>query len=311
MKILVTDNTELCFPTPDDAVVVGFKETRPIPPEHLDADIIVCWGATASLASLKEMPNLKWVQSLSAGTDAFFSAGIPESVVLTSGRGLHDHTVTEHAVALLLSLVRGLPAFVRAQDQRVWLSGTRGPRPLHLPERVSTLIDARVLIWGFGSIGQTLAPALTALGSSVRGVARSAGERAGYEVIATKDLHEALPETDILVMILPSEPETEKALNAEVLGMLPNRSLVCNVGRGSTVDEEALVDALRAGTIAGAALDVMATEPLPEDSPLWDAPNCILTPHVAGFRAHGGDELVGANLAAFLAGEPMRNIVAH
>lgn len=112
-------------------------------------------------------------------------------------------------------------------------------------------------------------------------------------------------------MILPSEPETEKALNAEVLGMLPNRSLVCNVGRGSTVDEEALVDALRAGTIAGAALDVMATEPLPEDSPLWDAPNCILTPHVAGFRAHGGDELVGANLAAFLAGEPMRNIVAH
>ncbi|MDF1487709.1 NAD(P)-dependent oxidoreductase [Tessaracoccus caeni] len=309
MKILVTDKTELHFPTPDDTVVVSFKESRPIPEEHLDADIVVCWGATASLGSMVQMPNLKWIQSLSAGTDAFLAAGLPESVLLTSGRGLHDHTVTEHAVALLLALVRELPDLVRAQDEHRWASEKRGPKPMYLPERVSTLIDARVLIWGFGSIGQTLAPALTALGCSVRGVARSAGERAGYPVIATDDIREALPDTDILVMILPSEPATFKALNAELLSLLPDRSLVCNVGRGSTVDEEALVAALRDGRIAGAALDVMQTEPLPADSPLWDAPNCLLTPHVAGFRAHGGDELMGGNLAAFLAGEPLRNLV--
>ncbi|HMR48678.1 MAG TPA: NAD(P)-dependent oxidoreductase [Arachnia sp.] len=312
MKILVTDKTQLDFEKPDDAVIVGFKESLPIPEEHLDAEVVVCWGATASLGSLKEMPNLKWVQSLSAGTDAFLAAGLPEGVLLTSGRGLHDHTVTEHTVAILLALVRELPDLVRAQDAHRWASEKRGPRPLHLPGRVSTLIDARVLVWGFGSIGQALAPVLRALGaSSVRGVARSAGERAGFPVIAAADIREALPETDILVMILPSEPGTEKALNAELLSLLSHRALVCNVGRGSTVDEDALVEALRDGRLGGAALDVMATEPLPADSPLWDAPNCLLTPHIAGFRAHGGDELVGGNLAAFLAGAPLRNLVEH
>lgn len=311
MKILVTDKTQLDFDRPDGAVVVRFKESRPIPDEHLDAEVVVCWGATASLGLLKEMPKLRWVQSLSAGTDAFLAAGLPDGVLLTSGRGLHDHTVTEHAVALLLALVRELPDLVHAQDEHRWASEKRGPKPLQLPERVSTLIDARVLIWGFGSIGQALAPVLRALGASVRGVARSAGERAGFPVIAAADIREALPETDVLVMILPSEPETEKALNAELLALLPDRALVCNVGRGTTVDEDALVEALREGRIAGAALDVMATEPLPPDSPLWDAPHCVLTPHVAGFRAHGGDELVGGNLAAFLAGTQMRNLVEH
>ena len=311
MKILVTDKTTLAFDKPDDAVVVSFTESRPIPEEHLDADVVVCWGATASLGSLTQMPRLKWVQSLSAGTDAFLAAGLPEGVLLASGRGLHDHTVTEHTVALLLALVRELPDMVRAQDEHRWASEKRGPKPLHLSERVSTLIDARVLIWGFGSIGQALAPVLRALGASVRGVARSAGQRAGFPVIAAADIREALPGTDVLVMILPSEPETEKALNAEMLALLPTRALVCNVGRGSTVDEEALVAALRDRQIAGAALDVMATEPLPADSPLWDAPHCVLTPHVEGFRAHGGDELMSRNLAAFLAGEPLRNLVAH
>ena len=120
---------------------------------------------------------------------------------------------------------------------------------------------------------------------------------------------EVLPETDVLVMVLPSEPSTQKILNAQMLSLLPKRALICNVGRGATVDEAALVEALDRGQIAGAALDVVATEPLPPDSPLWDAPNLLITPHVAGFRAHGGDELVGGNLAAFLEGRPLRNVV--
>ena len=309
MKILVTESLKLGIEWPPGTTAIPFDESRPIPLEHLDAEAAVCWGNPASLQSMRTMPNLRWVQSLSAGTDVFVAAGLPESVVLTSGRGLHDHTVTEHAVALLLALVRELPDLVHAQDEHRWAAEKRGARSLYDPHRVSTLIDARVVIWGFGSIGQSMAAVLTALGCSVRGVARTAGVRAGYEVVAADDIRETLPDTDVLVMVLPSTPETAKALNAELLGLLPNRSLVCNVGRGSTVDEDALVAALHDGTIAGAALDVMASEPLPASSPLWDAPNCILTPHIAGFRAHGADDLVGGNIRAFLAGEPQRNVV--
>ncbi len=309
MKILVTDSLQLGIEWPPGSILLPFDESRPIPDELLDADAIVCWGSSASLQSMQQMPNLRWVQSLSAGTDSFAAAGLPESVLLTSGRGLHDQTVTEHAVALLLALVREIPDLVHAQDAHHWATEKRGAKPLHDPRRVSTLIDANVLIWGFGSIGQSMAPVLTALGCHVRGVARAAGVRAGYEVIATESVREALPGTDILVMVLPSEPETQKVLNAELLELLPGRSLVCNVGRGSTVDEDALVAALRDGAIAGAALDVMESEPLPPESPLWDAPNCLLTPHVAGFRAHGADKLVGGNIRAFLAGEQLRNVV--
>ncbi len=309
MKILLTEGAEVQVEWPRGTEVIRFRESEPIPSEHLDAEVVIAWGHAASLPSLLLMPNLSWVQSLSAGTDAFQALGLPESVLLTSGRGLHDRTVTEHAVALLLSLVRELPLFFKAQEAHEWLGSKRKPRALYDPQRVSTLADARVLIWGFGSIGKRLAPALTALGASVRGVAQSAGERAGYPVIAGEDIRAALPETDVLVMILPSTADTQNALNEELLDLLPSRSLVCNVGRGSTVDEDALVAALQEGTIAGAALDVMQVEPLPASSPLWDAPNCVLTPHVAGFRADGADELVEHNLRALLAGEELRNRV--
>jgi phosphoglycerate dehydrogenase-like enzyme len=166
-----------------------------------------------------------------------------------------------------------------------------------------------VLVWGFGSIAATLAPLLTALGAQVRGVARSGGTRHGFEVITPDDLPTALPETDVLLMILPATAETDRALDARLLGLLPRRAWVVNVGRGATVDEPALVDALRAGRIAGAALDVTAVEPLPPSSDLWDLPNVILTPHAAGGRPLGADALIAANAAAFLAGAPLTNVV--
>lgn len=311
MKILITDSADIAFEAPDSVTVAYFDERKPVPSEHLDAEALVTWAVPATLAAIKEMPNLRWIQSLAAGTDNFISQGLPDSVQLTSGRGLHNFTVTEHTVSLLLALVRQLPDLVRAQDEHRWAVEKTGAKPLHSPERVSTLIDAKVLIWGFGSIGQTLAPVLTALGAKVTGVARSAGHRAGYPVIPVDQIRTQLPGTDVLIMILPATPQTEKALSAELISLLPKRSLVCNVGRGSTVDEGALVAALRERRLAGAALDVMATEPLPVDSPLWDAPNTVLTPHIAGWRAHEANTLVLNNLQAFLAGEPLTNLVSH
>jgi phosphoglycerate dehydrogenase-like enzyme len=129
--------------------------------------------------------------------------------------------------------------------------------------------------------------------------------------VAEDELDAELRQTDVLVMILPATEATTHALDAARLTALPRHAFVVNVGRGTTVDEPALVAALTEGRIAGAALDVTEVEPLPADSPLWDAPNLLLTPHAAGGRPVGGDELVGANLAALLAGRELRNVVAR
>ena len=177
------------------------------------------------------------------------------------------------------------------------------------PDTVTSLIGARVLIWGFGNIGQTLAPLLRQLGAEVRGVARTAGSRGGFPVVEEGDLEHELPHTDVLVMILPSTDDTRGALDERRLAALPAHAFVVNVGRGSTVDEDALVAALGAGEIAGAGLDVTAVEPLPEDSRLWDAPHLVLTPHAAGGRPVGADSLISDNVAALLAGEPLRNVI--
>ena len=150
---------------------------------------------------------------------------------------------------------------------------------------------------------------LDALGAEVRGVARSEGERSGFPVIAEQRINEVLPETDVLIMILPGVESTRNALGAERLALLPDHAYVVNVGRGTTIDEAALVDALESGSIAGAGLDVTAVEPLPADSPLWDARNLILTPHAAGGRADLGAQLIHENLAAYLDGTPLKNVI--
>ncbi len=313
MKLLLPDSVPLAPNLPAGVTAVVYDAGAPVPDEHLDADALVVWGSSADdLAAVAgRMPRLRWVQTLAAGPDSVLAAGFPKDVVLTSGAGLHSRTVTEHALALVLALVRRLPAAARAQAEHRWAGELGGVQPLHPEGAVTTLIGARVLIWGFGSIGQTLAPLLRALGARVRGVARNAGERAGFPVVAEDRLEAELEQTDVLVMILPATEATTHALDAARLAALPRHAFVVNVGRGTTVDEPALVAALTGGEIAGAALDVTEVEPLPADSPLWDAPNLLLTPHAAGGRPVGADELVGANLEALLAGRELRNVVAR
>src|SRR3954447_16717791 len=277
MKLLLPDSVPLAPDLPEGVTAVVYDAGAPVPDEHLDADALVVWGnAGDDLAAVADrMPRLRWVQTLAAGPDAVLAAGFPKDVVLTSGAGLHSRTVTEHALALVLALVRRLPAAARAQAEHRWAGELGGLQPLHPEGAVTTLIGARVLMWGFGSIGQTLAPLLRALGARVRGVARSAGERGGFPVAAESDLERELGQADVLIMILPSVAGTTRALDARRLAALPEHAYVVNVGRGSTVDEAALITVLREGQLAGAALDVTATEPLPPDSPLWDAPNLL------------------------------------
>ena len=311
MKVLLPDSVPLDPALPEGVEAVRYDAGAPVPDEHLDAEVLVVWGnAAADLRAVAgRMPELRWIQTLAAGPDVVLGAGFPDDVLVTSGVGLHDRPVTEHALALVLALLRRLPAAIAAQAEHRWAEELGGLQPLHPEGAVTTLLDARVLVWGFGHIGQNLAPLLQALGAQVRGVGRSAGERSGFPVVAEDRLEAELGQTDVLVMILPATEATTHALDAARLAALPRHALVVNVGRGTTVDETALVAALTEGRIAGAALDVTEVEPLPADSPVWDAPNLLLTPHAAGGRPVGADGLVAANLEALLAGRELRNVV--
>ncbi|GAB3821052.1 phosphoglycerate dehydrogenase [Tessaracoccus terricola] len=311
MKILLPDSVPLSPELPDGVTAVTYAVAEPIPPEHLDAEVLVVWTNSQQHldATAAAMPGLRLVQGLMAGPDTLLRAGFADGTVLANGVGLHDATVAEHTLALLLGLVRRLPQSREAQSRHEWSSELGGPQPLHPDGPITTLLGAKVLVWGFGSIAKRLAPLLTALGAEVRGIARSAGTRAGYDVVAESDLLQVLPGADVLVSILPDTPETRNALGASELEAMAEHAYFVNVGRGTTVDEDALVAALRQGSIAGAALDVTAVEPLPAESPLWDAPNVLLTPHAAGGRPVEPDALISHNVAALHTGGSLKNIV--
>ncbi|KAL1858721.1 hypothetical protein Plec18167_003403 [Paecilomyces lecythidis] len=281
----------------------------PIPEELIDADILVTWANTADNLkdAAKRMKNIKWIQSLAAGPNDVLGAGFDKSKVLvTSGVGLHDGPVAEHTLGLLLSGVRRFHEMRDSQLQSKWPGHLGGSFPR---SDFTTLSNSRVLIWGFGSIAKKLSSYLIVLGADVKGIARSHGVRNGVEVFGEDKLAELLPQTDALVMILPGSEATNNALNAERLKLLPKHAWVINVGRGTSVDEDALADALEKGEISGAALDVFKTEPLPESSRLWKTPNLIVSPHAAGGRPVGCTDLIADNLRRYLAGQPLKNVI--
>lgn len=314
MKILVPDTIELDLSdlagSGDDVAV--YAVDKPIPSEHRDAEVLVVWrNSSENLAdAARELPKLRLVQTLAAGPDSVLAAGFADAVAITSGRSLHDGPVAEHALALVLAAIRRLDILLESQKAGTWNQPYNAAQSNPATEQLYTLDGANVTIWGFGSIAGRLAPLLAALGAKVTGVANSKGERYGFRVHSTTELPDVLRTTDVLISILPATPETTDALNEEVLGALPKTAVFVNVGRGATVDEDALLAALGEGRLRAAALDVTKVEPLPGDSKLWDAPNLIITPHVAGNRPKGSAKLVQANISALRDGEPLTNQVA-
>jgi len=308
MKVLLPDSAELDQDVPGG---VRYRVDAPIPEEHTDAEVLVMWGnSDDQLAdAARRLTKVRWVQSLAAGPDAVLRAGFGPDVLITAGGGLHDKTVAEHTLALVLGAARRLNLLVRAQIEHRWAGELGGRQPLKEKDNFRTLRESHVVLWGFGGIAAELAPHLTALGARVTGVARHPGERHGFPVVTAADFPALLPTADVLIMILPDTPSTRHALDASVLSQLPAHAWVVNVGRGSTVDEAALLAAVRSGGIAGAALDVFETEPLPASSGLWDEPNVIITPHGAGGRPLGAADLIRSNLDAFVNGRPLRHVV--
>lgn len=290
----------------------AYDVKTPIPEDLIDAEILVTWANAAS--NLKDaasrMKNLRWIQSLAAGPNDVLNAGFDASkITVTTGSGLHDHTVAEHTLGLLLNAARRFYEMRDYQLKGEWPGHLGGPQPDRPAGAFTTLRDARILIWGFGNIAKTLTPHLTGLGAHVRGIARRQSIRSGIEVYSEDKLPELLPETDALVMILPGSDSTRHALNAERLKLLPKHAWVVNVGRGTSVDEDALFEALESGEIGGAALDVFETEPLPRESRLWKARNLVVSPHAAGGRPQGAEEVVAENLRRFLAGQELKNVI--
>lgn len=244
---------------------------------------------------LPRMTSLRVVQTLTAGVDNI-RPHVPEGVVLCNGRGIHDASTAELALTLVLASLRGVPDFVRRQDQRRWQ-----------PEWRPALADKRVLLVGHGAVGEAIEARLAPFETEVVRVARTA--RTGVHAIAA--LPDLLPTADVVILVLPLTEETRGLVDAAFLARMRDGALLVNVARGAVVVTADLVAALESGRLT-AAVDVVDPEPLPEDSPLWDAPGLLVSPHVGGAssamwpRAH---RLVRDQLHRFAAGEEPVNIM--
>lgn len=309
MKILIPDTIDLALSGEAEAVVYDVRSEIPV--EHRDAEVLVVWHNSGEQLeqAARDLPRLRLVQALASGADVVLRSGFPDEVRICSGRSLHDGPVAEHALALILAAVRRLDALRDAQHEHRWDDAFNVAQSAPGTRAAYTLAGARVTIWGFGSIATTLAPVLRMLGADVQGIARSAGTRAGFAVHADADAETVLAETDVLVSLLPATAQTADLFDARVFDALKPGAAFVNVGRGATVDESALIAALTSGRLRAAALDVAKTEPLPADDPLWDAPNLLLTPHVAGNRPVGASALIDENVARLLAGDDLVNQV--
>jgi phosphoglycerate dehydrogenase-like enzyme len=269
-----------------------------------DADAVL--GNRWFLQTVPEARRLRWMQSGSHGVDVILEARPPlGDAVLTCARGVYDDEVADHALALLTGLTRGLHRFRDDRAGAQW-----APRPLR------TLAGARAVILGWGGIGRATALRLIAFGVHVEGVRRrhegAPYREAGALVHGPETWRSALRGADILVAALPLTPATRHFVGAEALARLAPGALVVNVGRGGTVDDEALLDAVAGGHLAGAGLDVLEHEPPPPGSRAWTLPEVLLTPHVARSREQPPfrwEKLFEENLRRYAAGEPLLNVV--
>lgn len=283
--------------------------------ELADADALWTWPAfyDAELVALlrQHAPRLRWVQLPTMGYDPVELHGVPPGVTVTTAGDAYAPTVAEHAVLLLLALLRRLPDAVRNAERHSWDQSRA--------TEIGTLNDATVAVVGFGNIGRAVAVRLRAFGAKVIAVTRGGRPDALADETATSEqLLATLAGCDAVVLAVPLNAQTRHLLDARALAALPPNALVINVSRGGVVDQAALTRALAEGRLGGAGLDVTDPEPLPPDDPLWTLPNALITPHVAGY---GGDvaprrilALVERNLKHFIAGRPLESpapVVPH
>jgi phosphoglycerate dehydrogenase-like enzyme len=256
--------------------------------------------------ALRAAPALRWVHIHSAGADRpVYQELLARGVRVSTSSGANAPVVAQSALLGLLALARHWPRLLQAQRQRRWAPLIESGLPRDLQGQTAVLV-------GWGPVGRELARLLQALGLQVVVVRRSAEAAApGLRTVADTDLRTVLPQADWLVLACPLTERTRGMIGAAELALLPPHCGLVNVARGEIVDEPALVEALRARRLGGAYLDVFAQEPLAEDSPLWDLPNVIATPHSAGFSDGNEARVAGLfleNLGRFTRGEVLVNL---
>ncbi len=275
-----------------------------------DAEVVVAQGLSDD--ELARAQRLRWLSSWAAGVERVARPSLlSRGIVLTNASGVHGPNIAEHLLAMILMFTRAMPRLHRAQLARRWersfASRADGP---------GELTGKTLLIVGLGRIGEAVAARARPFGVRLVAVKHdpSARHDAGVavdELVGMDALDEVLGRADHVCLTVPLTRETHHLIDARRLGLMRASAYLYNISRGAVVDQAALVDALRSGRLAGAGLDVFEHEPLPEQSPLWDLENVILTPHVAGLTPHYFERtaaLFADNLDRFLSGQPLRNV---
>lgn len=289
----VCPEAEIRFaPEPSQLIDAGFQ-----------ADVLICWatGGKFSCGPYCDFDReLKWIHCLSSGTEGLMADQVVErpGLLVTCSKGIHGIPMANHVMGFILAFLRRFPELAVNQRAHQW------QRPM--PEEAT---GKQLCIIGMGNIGREVARVAQAFGMRVVGIRRTqAPVEFVDEIRPTEALDQVLAQSDFTVMLLPISESTRGFMTAQRFAAMKEGSVFINVGRGQTVDEQALVEALRSGHLSGAALDAFATEPLPEDSPLWDMPNVIITPHLAAdtpaymTRAFG---LVAKNLPLYQSKKPL------
>ncbi len=260
-------------------------------------DIEVLFTFFAERRLLEAARSLRWIQALISGTDRIeLDEAAARRIVLSNARGFHGTPVSEAALAMMLALGRDLPRAVRNQAAHAWQ-----------PWNARLLAGSTLLIVGVGAIAAALGLKCKALGMRVEGISRTVREVAGFDLIRPREaLRDAVAEADYVVLLAPADASSRGLFGREVIAAMKSTSFLINVARGSLVDDDALIDALRRGRIAGAALDAVNDEPLGPEHRYWEVPRLILTPHMAG--RHEGSiralfPLLKANWSCYRAGD--------
>jgi phosphoglycerate dehydrogenase-like enzyme len=284
-------------------------EATPSDAELAEADVIVGWQISPE--QLDRTSRLRWFHAGSAGVEHLDLRALHKhSVVLTNSRGVSAPNMAEHAIGMMVALARRFPRLMREQASRSW-------RDEDTHREVRELAGETLLIIGTGEIGSQVASRASAFGMRVEGLRRRAGGQIppNFDRIwSTDELSAALPGADHVVVTLPDTPGTRGLLDATALAACKPGAMIYNIGRGAVIDTPALVAALQSGHLGGAGLDVTEPEPLPADSPLWDLENVLITAHTSGASPRYWERqeaLISDNLARYLEGRPLRNLVDY
>lgn len=286
------------------AVHVCARRSKVTPEQLAEATVIL--GAPRP-EDLSHCRHLKWMQTMWVGTEEYTAPGIlPPGVLLTNSAGSNSQSVAEHMLACLLSLCRKLPQCRDNQLQSRWLE----------VGNMKTISGATVLVVGAGHIGSEFARRCRALGANTVGLKRDTSRPVeGFDRLDTlQALDSLLPQADVVALFLPHSPDTAGLMDERRLGLMKKDAILLNAGRGSVLDQDALVETMRAGRLWGAALDVTVPEPLPPEHPLWTIPNLLLTPHVAGgmrleITRQNCIRQALENLERYLSGQPLHNLI--